>query len=203
MQNPFSWGYLTAPIYNTPTWGPFSIAFVEHLRCGTVRVLLAYNDLFRQLRKKRLLFQSCPTRGQSILMLIFAIGSLLFRLPLLAGVGLLLSLRTVALSLFPGVYRLWNGYFAYLLLADYPAVRAMQAQRLKQALSGAVRSASSISRGKRHSVATRREATYKSASDNHQVARNGTDRSIEPVLCLSREPCTLCRSRSSSLHRAS
>ncbi len=163
MQNPFSWGYLTASVYNTPTWGPFSIAFVSIFGAGLFASLLAYNDLFRQFRKKRLLF-NLVRRGTSIFMLIFAMGLVFFVFRFLRVSAFYLSLRLWLYLCFVA-FIAYGTYFAYQLFAVYPAqVKAEEALRLKQRYLAPSVSASSISRSKRNKRRNKHpKASYKSA----------------------------------------
>lgn len=149
MQNPLSWSYLTAPIYNTPTWGPFSIAFVALFGTGLIIALVLYNDLFRQLRKNRLLYDTAR-RGSGIMMAIFFLGLFFF------------LFRFMRVSAFYLSYRLWlylcflafvvsAAYFVYYMVSTYPKhVKAQEAEKLKKRYLAPSASASSISPSKRH-----------------------------------------------------
>ncbi|MGA7672299.1 MAG: hypothetical protein WBW04_17880 [Nitrolancea sp.] len=149
MQNPFSWGYLTAPVNETPTWGPFSIAFVSIFGAGLLASLVSYNDLFRQFRKKRLLY-NLVRRGAGILMLIFAFGLVFFVFRFLRVSAFYLSFRLWLYLCFLA-FIAYGTYLAYQLFAVYPAqVKAEEALRLKKQYLAPSASASSISRSKRH-----------------------------------------------------
>ncbi len=163
MQNPFSWGYLTAPLNHTPTWGPFSIAFVSIFGVGLFLSLVSYNDLFRQFRKRRLLY-NIVRGGSSILMLIFTIGLIFFLFRYLRVSAFYLSLRLWMYLCFLA-FVAYGTYFVYQIVAVYPAqVKAAEAQRLKQRYLAPSPSASSISRSKRNKRRRKSpKASYKSA----------------------------------------
>lgn len=163
MQNPFSWSYLTAPIYRTPTWGPFSITFVALFGAGLIISLILYNDLFRQLRKNRLLYETVR-RGSGILMPIFAIGLFFFLFRYLRVSAFYLSLRLwlyLSFLAFVGC----TTYFVYYMRRVYPQyAKAEHAERLKRRYLTPSPSASSISRSQRHARRHKRaKAGYKSA----------------------------------------
>ena len=118
MRNPLDWSYLTAPITKTPTWGPFSIAFVALFGAGLLATIVLYNDLFRQLRKNRLLYDAIR-RFSAILMPIFAFGLIFF------------AFRALRVSAFYLYMRLWlylafaaaaavSAYFIYYMTSEYP-----------------------------------------------------------------------------------
>ncbi len=163
MQNPLSWSYLTAPIYKTPTWGPFSIAFVVLFGVGLILSLVLYNDLFRQLRKNRLLYDVVQ-KATGILMPIFAIGLFFFMFRFMRVSAFYLSLR-LWLYLSFAAFVACMTYFAYYMRTVYPLhVKAEEAKRLKQRYLAPSPSASSISRGQRHTRRRKRaRSRYKSA----------------------------------------
>lgn len=164
MQNPFSWSYLTAPITKTPTWGPFSVAFVVLFGSGLLISIVLYNDVFRQFRKNRLLYDAIR-RGTGILMPIFAIGLFFFLFRFLRVSAFYLSLRLWMYLCFLA-FVASAAYFVYYLRTDYPRqVKAAAAQRLKQRYLTPSPAASSISRGQRHARRRKKaKAGYKSAS---------------------------------------
>ncbi len=163
MQNPFSWSYLTAPISNTPTWGPFSITFVALFGVGLILSLILYNDLFRQLRKNKLLYDAVR-KGSGILIPIFAIGLFFFMFRFMRVSAFYLSLRLWLYLSFLAFVACMT-YFVYYMRTIYPVhVKAEEAKRLKQRYLTPSPSASSISRGQRHSRRRKRARSgYKSA----------------------------------------
>jgi hypothetical protein len=150
MQNPFSWHYLTAPIFDTPTWGPFSTAFVVLFGGGFILSIVFYNDLFRQFRKKPLLYHAIR-RFTGGLMLIFAFGLFFFVFRFLRVSAFYLSLRLWLYLCFLA-FAVWTAYFVYYMRTAYQQqVKAEEVQRLKQRYLAPSPSASSISRSQRHS----------------------------------------------------
>ena len=163
MQNPLDWGYLTAPIFKTPTWGPFSIAYVAFFGVGLVATLVLYNDLFRRLRRNRLLY-SIIRRYSAMLMPIFIFGLIFF------------AFRALRVSAFYLYMRIWLyiafvaaaaviAYFVYYITTEYPRqVAVLRAQQLKQRYLVPSPSASAVSRNQRRSRRRKRaRASYKSA----------------------------------------
>ncbi len=163
MQNPVSWSYLTAPINKTPTWGPFSIAFVAIFAVGLVATLIMYNDLFRFLRKNHLLYDAIR-RISGILMPIFFLGLFFFLFRYLRVSAFYLSLRLWLYLCFLGMVATL-GYFAYFMTSVYPEqVKAEQREKMKQRYLAPSPSASSVSRSKRHSRRRKRARSgYKTA----------------------------------------
>ncbi len=158
MQNPVSWHYLTAPIYLTPTWGPFSIAFVAIFGAGLVVCLALYNDVFRQLRKNRLLYDAVR-RGTGPLIAVFVIGLCFFLFRFLRVSVFYLSLRLWLYLSFAAFVAL-VAYFVYYMRTEYPRrVQAFQAQRLKQRYLNPSPSASSISRSQRNAKRRKKART--------------------------------------------
>jgi hypothetical protein len=163
MQNPLDWGYLTAPLFKTPTWGPFSIAFVAIFGFGLVATLVLYNDLFRRLRRNRLLYDAIR-RYAAILMPIFVIGLIFF------------AFRALRVSAFYLYMRLWiylafvaalavAAYFVYYITTEYPRqVAALKAAEIKRRYLVPSPSASAVSRSQRRSRQRKKSRTgYKSA----------------------------------------
>ena len=163
MQNPFSFSYLTAPISNTPTWGPFSVAFVALFGAGLLISLILYNDLFRQLRKRRLLYDAVR-RVTGMLIPIFSIGLFFFLFRYLRVSAFYLSLRLWLYLCFLAFVAV-VGYFAYYMRTVYPQhVKAAEALRVKQRYMAPSPAASSISRSQRHARRRKKaKAGYKSA----------------------------------------
>lgn len=131
MQNPLSWSYLTAPIAETPAWGPFSIMFLVIFVTGFVVALGLYYDVGKRFRENRLLYDAIQ-RGASIAMIVFGIGLFFF------------VFRALQVSAFGLHMRIWlyltflaavgiGGYFWYYLKNLYPEkVRAIEAARIKR-----------------------------------------------------------------------
>ena len=163
MQNPVSWSYLTAPIYLTPTWGPFSIAYVSIFGAGLIISLVLYNDLFRFLRRNRLRYDTVR-RGTGLLIPIFALGLFFFFFRFLRVSVFYLSLRLWLYLTFVA-FLACIVYFAYYMWAVYPRhVQALVAERRKRQYMAPSPSASSISRSQRHARRRKRaRSNYKSA----------------------------------------
>ncbi len=163
MQNPVSWHYLTAPIYETPTWGPFSIAFVAIFGVGLIVCLALYNDVFRQLRKNRMLYDAIR-RGTGALIAIFLIGLFFFMFRFLRVSVFYLSLR-LWLYLSFAAFVAWIAYFVRYMRNEYPArIREFEAQQLKKRYLNPSPSASAISRSQRSSKRRKKARTaYRSA----------------------------------------
>lgn len=162
MQNPVSWTYLTAPIYSTPTWGPFSIAYVAIFGAGLIISLVLYNDLFRLLRRNRLLYDAVR-RGTGILIPIFALGLFFFVFRILRVSVFYLSLRLWLYLTFLA-FIACIAYFSFYMRSVYPRhVQALAAERLKRQYMTPSASASSISRSQRHARRRKKSrASYKS-----------------------------------------
>jgi protein-S-isoprenylcysteine O-methyltransferase Ste14 len=131
MQNPFSWSYLTAPVEQTPVWGPFSIIFLVIFVTGFVVALGLNYDVGKRFRENRLLYELVQ-RGASIAMIVFGIGLFFF------------MFRALHLSAFGLHMRIWlyltfliavgiGAYFYYYVKNIYPEkVRAIEAARIKR-----------------------------------------------------------------------
>ncbi|HEX3723424.1 MAG TPA: hypothetical protein VHV31_11565 [Nitrolancea sp.] len=163
MRNPLDWSYLTAPITKTPTWGPFSIAFLAIFATGLIATIVLYNDLFRRLRRNRLLYDAVR-RYSAILMPIFAFGLIFF------------AFRGLRVSAFYLYMRLWLyiafvaavavvAYFMYYITTEYPRqVAALKAAEMKRRYLVPSPSASAVSRSQRRSRRRKKaRAGYKSA----------------------------------------
>lgn len=131
MQNPFSWHYLTAPVYDTPVWGPLSVTYIILFSVGFIASILIYNNIGGRLRRNTVLFDALR-QASSILMPIFGLGLLFFLFRFLhvsaLGLHMRLWLYLTALALLVVV-----GYYAYFFRTVYPRkVAAVEAERVKQ-----------------------------------------------------------------------
>jgi len=163
MQNPFDWGYLTAPLFKTPTWGPFSIAFVALFSVGLIGTIVLYNGWIRPIRRNSLLY-AIVRRYSAILMPIFAIGLFFFAFRLMRVSAFNLYMRVWIYLCFVAALAVVV-YFVYFVTTEYPRrVAARKAQQTKQRYLAPSPAASSISRNQRHSRRRKRaRAGYKSA----------------------------------------
>lgn len=131
MQNPFSWSYLTAPVAQTPAWGPFSIAFLVLFVTGAVVAIGLYYDVGKRFRKNRLLFNAIQ-RGASIAMIVFGIGLFFFVFRVLHVGALGLHMRIWLYLTFLAAVGM-GGYFWYYLKTIYPEkARAVEKARIKR-----------------------------------------------------------------------
>jgi hypothetical protein len=163
MQNPLDWGYLTAPLFKTPTWGPFSIAFVAIFGGGLLGTIILYNGWIKPIRRNSLL-DVIVRRYSAILMPIFAIGLFFFAFRLLRVSAFNLYMRAWIYACFVAAVAV-IAYFAYFVATEYPRrVAARKAHMTKQRYLAPSPAASSISRNQRHSRRRKRSrAGYKSA----------------------------------------
>jgi hypothetical protein len=163
MQNPFSWGYLSAPLFKTPTWGPFSIAFVALFGVGLISTLILYNGWIRPIRRNNLL-DAIVRRYSGILIPIFALGLFFFAFRLLRVSAFNLYMRGWIYACFLAAVVV-IAYFAFVVTTQYPRqVAARKAKQTKQRYLAPSPAASSISRNQRHSRRRKRaRAGYKSA----------------------------------------
>jgi hypothetical protein len=160
MQNPLDWGYLTAPLFKTPTWGPFSIAFVAIFGGGLLGTIILYNGWIKPIRRNSLL-DVIVRRYSAILMPIFAIGLFFFAFRLLRVSAFNLYMRAWIYACFVAAVAV----IAYFVATEYPRrVAARKAHMTKQRYLAPSPAASSISRNQRHSRRRKRSrAGYKSA----------------------------------------
>lgn len=131
MRNPFDWDYLTAPLWATPTWGPFSIAFLVVFGLGLIVSLVIYYDIGGRLRQDRLLYPVLQ-RATAISSTIFALGLFFFMFRLLRVNAFGLHMRLWS-YLFTLAILAEVGYYAHYFRTVYPARRkALEAERIKQ-----------------------------------------------------------------------
>ena len=154
------WHYLTAPIWETPTWGPFSIAFLALFSVGFVGSIALYNDLGRVLRKRTdKLVAAMIQRFAGIGIAVFAVGLFFFAMRYLGITGLGLNMRlwlyvSSLLLLGLGVYAL------YYVRAVYPEqAKARDAALLKQKYLAPTPSATSADRKRRQRARKRKRVT--------------------------------------------
>ena len=154
------WHYLTAPNWETPTWGPFSIAFLAVFGIGLVASIVLYNDLGRLLRKHTdKLVASMVRRFAGFGIAVFAIGLFFF------------AMRYLSISAFTLGMRFWlyvssllllalGAYVLYYLLRVYPGqVKARDAELLKRKYLAPTPSATSADRKRRHRARKRKRVT--------------------------------------------
>lgn len=131
MQNPLSWSYLTAPVTETPAWGPFSIAFVAIFVTGFVVALGLYYDVGKRFRENRLLSGAIQL-GASIAMIVFGLGLFFFVFRVLHVSAFGLHMRIWLYLTFLAAVGM-GSYFWYYLKNVYPEkARVIEAARIKQ-----------------------------------------------------------------------
>lgn len=115
MRNPFDWDYLTAPLWQTPTWGPYSLLYIVVFSLGFLTCLWIYNDPRRLLRKRNPHLAQFLQRLAGWGMVVFGIGLFffLFRLGRISALNLYMRIW-LYLSLLPvAVWLAWAGHVLY------------------------------------------------------------------------------------------
>lgn len=119
MDNPFSWDYLTAPIEETPTFGPFSTAFFVLMAATLLFAIFLYFFAPRRLKGNPVLARALHIASQWMMWL--------------CGVALFFfAFRMARIDVFTLHLRLWSylflaayigsvGYFIYWFRTVYPA----------------------------------------------------------------------------------
>ena len=144
------WHYLTAPVYQMPTWGPLSIAFLALFSVGFIATVVLYNDYGHLLRRRMSRLAANTTRrfaGMAIP--IFAVGLFFFAMRYLEVSALHLHMR-LWLYLCAAALLGLVGYIAYYVRTDYPEqVKLEQRSQLKKRYLAPTPAASSADRKRR------------------------------------------------------
>ncbi|HET7035802.1 MAG TPA: hypothetical protein VFI42_09000 [Thermomicrobiaceae bacterium] len=154
------WHYLTAPTFEVPTWGPFSIAFLAVFGLGFVASIVLYNDLGRLLRKHTdRLVAAMVQRFAGFGIAVFAIGLFFFAMRYLSISAFTLSMR-VWLYFSSLLLLALGAYALYYLMRVYPAqVKARDAELLKRRYLAATPAATSADRKRRKRARKRKRVT--------------------------------------------
>lgn len=119
MKNPFSWDYLTAPIREVPTLGPFSTAFVALFVLSFLLAAVLYMTAERRFGENPILRRGVHIATQ-IIMWITGVGLFFFAFRAMRVEFLTLYMRIWS-YLFLLIYLAAVGYFVYWLRVVYPS----------------------------------------------------------------------------------
>ncbi len=131
MRNPFDWDYLTAPLWQMPTWGPLSITYVVVFSLGFLTCLWIYNDPRRLIRKRDPLLADFLQRIAGWGLVVFGVGLFffLFRLGRISAFDLY---KRIWLYLSALLVLAWTAYAAHLLIRVYPPLARQRAEELRR-----------------------------------------------------------------------
>lgn len=134
MENPFSWDYLTAPLREVPTFGPFSLAFVTLFVLTFVVSAFLYVTGGRRFATNQVLRRGIHNASQIMMWL--------------TGIGLFFFAWRAARIDFATLYmRIWSyfflllyvgavGYFVYWLRTTYrEQLAVLERERIRRAYS--------------------------------------------------------------------
>jgi hypothetical protein len=131
MRNPFDWDYLTAPLWQMPTWGPLSIMYVVVCSLGFLTCLWIYNDPRRLIRERDPLLADFLQRIAGWGLIVFGVGLFffLFRLGRISAFDLY---KRIWLYLSAILILVWTAYAAHLLIRVYPPLARQRAEELRR-----------------------------------------------------------------------
>jgi hypothetical protein len=131
MRNPFDWDYLTAPLWQMPTWGPLSIMYVVVCSLGFLTCLWIYNDPRRLIRERDPLLADFLQRIAGWGLIVFGVGLFffLFRLGRISAFDLY---KRIWLYLSALLVLVWTAYAAHLLIRVYPPLARQRAEELRR-----------------------------------------------------------------------
>ena len=122
MTNPFDWDYLTAPIREVPTFGPFSLMFVVLFSAVFIISAVAYLTAERRLRSTPILLRAVRI-GSQWMMWLTAIGLFFFAFRIMRVEVFTLYMRFWSF-LFFGLFLASVAYFVYWFTQVYPEKKA-------------------------------------------------------------------------------
>lgn len=152
MENPFSWGYLTAPLWETPDFGPLSTAFLTLFTLVFLGSMVAYIVSGKR-RDLNPLLRNAIRSGTQVLMWITATGLFFFSFRLMRVAFLNLYMRIWIYLVFL-IFVAAIVYFVYYMRRVYPVKmaayqRRRERRRYTPSAAGAARSRNRKSRPRR------------------------------------------------------
>lgn len=154
MENPFSWDYLTAPLRETPTFGPFSVFYLVLM--GLIFIVSAF--IVRDAPKRfadHKLKRDTLMKGATILMWMSGV-SLFFFIPRALRFEFLTFERRIWLYICFAIVVATIGYFAYYLRVTYPPLLA-EFERRRERRKYVAPAQAGQSRARRSSGRSRRQ----------------------------------------------
>lgn len=144
------WHYLTAPTFETPAWGPLSIAFVVLFSLGLIGSVVLYNDVGRVARRRtNRVAAAMIQRLAGFAIPIFLVGLFFFSLRWM-GIGALHLADRIWLYLSSLLLAAWGAYAVYSWRAVYPGqLREFQRLQIKKRYLAPSGSAGSTDRKRR------------------------------------------------------
>jgi hypothetical protein len=158
MENPFSWDYLTAPLHQTPDFGPLSMAFFVLFILTFVGSMVAYIVAGKR-RDMTSLLRNTIRNGAQIMMWITATGLFFFSFRLMRVAFLNLYMRIWIYLVFL-VFVAAIVYFVYYMRKIYPVkhaeyIRRLERRRYRPGAARTARSHDSKSGAKRSAARSR------------------------------------------------